>query len=176
MCAQRLALLVLVLGALPTDGATGNSTQNLSATISPVGSIIAPAVATLTSSVTTFQPFTGSVAVSYRARTTPVGGGSMTLSISRDFSPSGGPSAAAGTLTYTCSGATLGTPCTGSQTATTAAQTPVLTLPASACTGGGGVCSSQDPNSVNLQFKLTDDPGYATGTYSATVMFTISAT
>jgi hypothetical protein len=114
--------------------------------------------------------------VSYRARTTPVGGGSITLNVSSDLSPSGGPSAATGALAYTCSGATLGTACSGSQTASTTVQTPVLTLPASACTGGGGACSSQNPNSVNLSFTLTDNPVYAAGAYSAKVTFIISAT
>jgi len=161
---------------IPASGSTGTGTQTLTATINPIGSLTAPASANLTSVGTTFQPFTGSFAVTYKARTTPVGGGSITLNVSSDFSPSGGPSAAGGALAYTCSAATLGTACSGSQTASTTVQTPVLTLPASACTGGGGACSSQNPNSVNLSFTLTDSPAYATGTYSAKVTFTISAT
>jgi hypothetical protein len=161
---------------IPASGSTGSGTQSLSATINAVGSISAPASATLTTGATTFQPFTGSLTLNYKARTTPVGGGSITLNVSSDFTPAGGPSAAAGALAYTCSGATLGTACGGSQTASTTVQTPVLTLPASACTGGGGACSSQNPNSVNLSFTLTDSPVYATGTYSAKVTFTISAT
>lgn len=168
--------MLLTLVMIPASGSTGTGSQSLSATINPVGSITAPASASLTTSPTTFQSFTGNLTVSYRARTTPVGGGSITLNVSSDFSPSGGPSAAAGALAYTCNGATLGTACSGSQTASTTVQTPVLTLPASACTGGGGACSSQDPNSVNLSFTLTDSPVYATGAYSAKVTFTISAT
>ncbi len=161
---------------LPANGSTGTGSQSLTATINPVGSVTAPASASLTTAATTFQPFTGNVTVSYRARTTPAGGGSVTLSVSSDFTPAGGPSAASGALTYTCSGATLGTACSGSQTASTTVQTPVLTLPASACTGGGGACSSQNPDSVGLSFTLTNNPGYATGTYSAKVTFTISST
>ncbi|MGO4882524.1 MAG: hypothetical protein ACLP59_17075 [Bryobacteraceae bacterium] len=172
--APFVCLLTLVM--IPASGSTGTASQSLTATISPVGSVTAPASASLTSGATTFQPFKGGLTVSYQARTTPVGGGSITLNVSSDFSPAGGPSAASGALTYTCSGATLGTACSGSQTASTTVQTPVLTLPASACTGGGGSCSSQNPNSVNLSFTLTDSPAYATGTYSAKVTFTISAT
>ena len=165
----------LTLGTL-TGGSTGTGSQSLSATIHPVGSISVPATATLTTSATKFQPFTGSVTLSYRARTTPGGGGNITLSVTGDFTPPGGPSVAAGALAYTCDGATLGTACSSTQTASTASQTPVVTLPASACTGGGGACSSQNPNSVNLRFILADDPGYTTGAYSAKVTFTVSAT
>ena len=167
---------MLTLAMIPASGATGTGAQSLTATINPLGSLTAPASASLTTIGTTFHPFTGSLTVTYKGRTTPTGGGSLTLSVSSDFSPSGGPSAASGALSYTCSGATLGTACSGSQTASTTVQTPVLTLPASACTGGGGACSSQNPNSVNLSFSLTDSPAYATGTYSAMVTFTISAT
>ncbi|MGD0362184.1 MAG: hypothetical protein ABSC93_15020 [Bryobacteraceae bacterium] len=169
-------LLLFTLALIPASGSTGTGSQSLTATIGPVGSVAAPASASLITDSTTFQPFKGSLTLSYKARTSPVGGGAITLNVSSDFSPSGGPSAAAGTLSYTCGGATLGTACSGSQTASTTVQTPVLTLPASACTGGGGACSGQNPNSVNLSFTLTDSPAYATGSYSAKITFTISAT
>jgi len=168
--------LVLVWVPFPAGGGTGTATQTLSATINPAWTLTSPATASLTHTQNTFQPFQSAVAVNFEVRTSPVGGGKITLQVSSDFSPAGGPSAAGGALTYVCGSANLGTPCSGTQTASTTAQTPVLTLPASACTGGGGTCSSQDPNSVNLTFTLTDDPGYSTGTYSATVTFTISAT
>ena len=167
----------LLVAAAPLSGAsTGTGTQTLTATINPIGSITVPASASFTTSVTTFHPYTSSVAVSYNARTTPTGSGTITLNITSDFTPAGGPSAASGALSYICSGATLGTGCSGAQTASPSLQTPVVAIPASACTGGGGACSSAAPNSVNLVFTLTDDPGYATGSYSAKVTFTISAT
>ena len=169
-------LLWLALGTYPVGGGIGTGSQGLSATVGPVGNISVPVSAVLTTSATTFQPFAGSVTLSYRARTTPAGGGNVTLSVTSDFAPPGGPSVAAGALAYTCGGATLGIACSGAQTASTTFQTPVLALPASSCTGGGGACSSQNPNSVSLDFILTDDPGYATGAYSARVTFTISAT
>jgi len=168
--------LWLTLGVVPVGGSIGTGNQSLSATVYPVGSITVPASAALTTSATRFEPFSGSVVLSYRARTSPGGGGNVTLNVTSDFAPPGGPSVAAGGLVYTCGGATLGTACSGAQTASTTSQTPVLALPAAACTGGGGACSSQNPNSVNLTFILADDPGYATGVYSARVTFTISTT
>jgi len=168
--------LLSVLLTLPAGGGTGSASQTLTAIINPAWNLTSPASATLTHSQNNFQPFQASLSVGYEVRTSPAGSGKITLQITRDFSPAGGPSAAGGALTYTCGAATLGTPCTGTQTASTTTQTPLLTLPASACTGGGGACSSQDPNSANLTFTLTDDPAYASGSYSATVTFIISAT
>lgn len=168
-------LVLLVLTSFPAGSATAVAIQSLNATINPAWALTAPASASLTHSQNTFQPFQATVAVNYRVRTTPTGSGKITLQVTSDFSPSGGPSVSNGVLSYTCGAAGLGSPCSGSQTASTTAQTPVLTLPASACTGGGGACSGQDPNSVNLTFVLVDDPRYSTGTYSANVTFTISA-
>jgi hypothetical protein len=135
-----------------------------------------PTTLTLATGGVQFGSFTGTLAVSYRARTTPTGSGTITAQVSSDFSPTGGPSAAAGALTFTCGSAGLGTPCSGTHTASTTVQTTVVTLPASACTGGGGSCSSTDPATVNVNFSLTNDPHYSTGTYSAHVIFRISAT
>jgi len=167
--------LLLGLGSRPAAGGTATASQTLSATISPVGSLTTPGTATLTNSSNTFQPFTSTVPIRYEIRTTPAGGGAITLQVTSDFTPAGGPSAASGTLTYVCSGANLGTACAGSQTASTTVQTPVLTVPAAACTGGAGVCSGQDPNSMSITFTLADSPAYPTGSYSASVTFTISA-
>lgn len=183
MYRRAVRVAVAVIGGLitqvygsPAEESSGTATQILAATLNPVGSISVAANASLTPGSTAFQPFSGNVAVNYLARTTPTGSGTITLTVSSDFTPSGGPSAANGALKYTCSGATLGAACSGTQTASPSAQSSVLTLPASACTGGGGACSSGSPNTVNLNFTLTDDPGYATGTYSAKVLLTISTT
>ena len=174
---DRLGFAAAVLLLSPGGvSSTASSTQSLAASITPIAKLTVPATATMTSGSTQFRPFQASVSISYRARSTPSGGGSITARVTSDFSPTGGPSAAAGALSYTCSGAMLGAACSGTQAASTTSQTPVLTLPSSACTGGGGACSSADPNSVNLTFTLTDDPGYATGIYSARITFTISAT
>jgi hypothetical protein len=174
--ARLAAALVLVLPVATCPGATGTATQTLNALIYPIAKLSVPASVTLTSGSTQFSPFQASLPITYRARTTPTGGGTMTVQVTSDFTPAGGPSAASGVLTYTCSSANLGTACSGIQTASTTIQTPVLTLPASACTGGGGTCSASDPNSLTLNFTVVDDPSYATGSYSAKVTFTISAT
>ncbi|HVN04043.1 MAG TPA: hypothetical protein VMT86_06465 [Bryobacteraceae bacterium] len=172
---NRTHWLALILSVHPAGSSTGTASQSLAATIRPAGSISAPALAALRTTAANFQPFTGTLSLNYRVRTTPSGGGNVTLRVTSDFTPSGGPSVAAGALSYTCTGATLGVACIGTQPASTAVQTPVVTLPASACAGGSGGCS-QYTNSVILNFSLADDPGYQTGTYSARVMFTISAT
>ena len=167
--------LLLVLTLFPASGATGAVTQVLSATINPAYALSSPASVSLTHSQNNFQPFQATFTINYEVRTSPAGSGKITLQMTSDFSPSGGPTVSGGALTYVCGSASLGTPCSGSQTASTTSQTPVLTVPASACTGGGGACSSGDPNSVTLTFTLIDSPTYSTGTYSANATFTISA-
>ena len=153
-----------------------STTQTLSAQINPIGKLSVTAGLPLSGSGTTFVSYSGTLPVSYRVRTTTAGGGSITVQATSDFSPVGGPSIGSGALTYTCTGASLGTSCAGTQTVTTTAQTPVLTVPGGACTGGGGACSTSDPNSVSLSFVLSNDPQFNTGTFSAALTFTISAT
>jgi hypothetical protein len=57
-----------------------------------------------------------------------------------------------------------------------AAATNVVTIPAGVCTGAGAPCNNASPNTVSVNFTLTDDPKYKTGTYTATLTWTISAT
>jgi hypothetical protein len=136
---------------------------------------------TLTKTGTVFNTFTGSLTFNYRARTTQSSGtGNITVKATSDFSPAGGPSigtppTASDKLTFTCASASLGTPCSGTQTVSLATAATVLTIPATSCTGGGGACSSTDPNTETVNFSLTNDPKYKTGSYSATLTFTISA-
>jgi hypothetical protein len=68
----------------------------------------------------------------------------------------------------------LGTACSGTQTLSTTSTTPVVTFPASACTGAG--CPGTSPQSVQVHFTLVNSTQYKTGTYSAGLTFTISAT
>jgi hypothetical protein len=169
---------ILVLALLPAYGAaaTSTATQTLSAQINAIGKLSVPASATVTSAGTTFTGYSGSLTVSYRARTTAAtGSGSLTVQATADFSPAGGPSVAAGQLTYTCGAATLGTACSGTQTASTTSQTNIATIGSDACTGGGGSCSTANPNTVQTTLALANNPAYKTGTYSATLTFTISA-
>jgi hypothetical protein len=181
--AQALLVFPLILLALAASGtAQSTVTQTLSATIVPLGglfTITSPLPLTKTSS--TFNSFSGTLILSYRARTSQgAGQGSITLKATSDFAPSGGPSIArppnpADQFTYTCSGATLGIACSGVQQVRTTAATPVVMFGCSACTGGGAPCSAVDPNTANVTFFLPDDPAYKTGSYSATLTWTISA-
>jgi len=167
--------VLLTAACIPAGAGTAVARQDLYVTINPAWDLTAPGSLSLAHGQTAFQPFQGTATVRYEARTTQQGGGAITLQMGSDFQPGGGPSVGKGVLTYTCQGATEGTPCSGAQTASTSNQTPVVTLPGSVCTGGGRPCSGQDPDSVSLTFTLIDDPGYATGVYSANVIFIISA-
>jgi len=171
-----IAALMGALAAAPRagDAATVSVSNNLDANIQANGSLSAPLSANLTHTGTVFNSFSGAVSLQYRARTTASGGGSLTLKVIQDFQ-SGGPSASAGDLSYTCSAAGLGTAC-GTTTASTTSATNVVALPVSACTGGGSPCSSTDPNSVVVTFTLADRASVKTGSFTANVQFTISAT
>jgi hypothetical protein len=174
----RFARVAAVLVFAPAFllGVTGTTTQTLSAQINAIGKVSVPSSLTLTTVGTTFVAYSGNLIVSYKARTTTSGsGGSVTMQATADFSPAGGPSITSGQLTYTCSAASLGAACSGTQTASTASPTNVVTLGAGVCTGGGAPCSSGNPNSVQSTFTLSDNPAFKTGTYSATLTFTISA-
>jgi hypothetical protein len=167
---------VLIFAPAFLLGVTGSTTQTLSASINAIGKVSVPASLTVISAGTTFVAYSGNLSISYRARTTSgTGSGSLLLQATADFSPAGGPSIATGQLTYTCSAATLGSACSGTQTVSTSSQTNVVTMGASLCTGGGGSCSASNPNSVQSTFTLSNNPAYKTGTYSATLTFTISA-
>jgi hypothetical protein len=166
--------LLLVLVAPGSGiGDVQTTTQTISANISPYGKLSLPASVSLRSGDTRFgSNFAGALTVSYWARTSDAGGGSVTLQANSDFSPSGGPPI--GGVSYLCSGATLGTACSGSQTLATTTQTGAVSLPSGACTGGGGTCTTQDPNTVLLTFSALNKPQYKTGNYSALITFTIS--
>jgi hypothetical protein len=173
--AWRSAVLALFVPGF-LAGATGSATQTLSAQINAIGKLSVPASFSVTNPGTTFAAYTGALAVSYRIRSTAsTGGGLLTVKATTDFSPAGGPSIAAGVVTYTCGSATLGAACSGTQTLSTTAQTSVVTAGAGVCTGGGGSCSTTNPNTVQTNFTLANSPTFMTGTYSATLTFTISA-
>jgi hypothetical protein len=117
--------------------------------------------------------YTGQTSFIYKIRTSASGGtGSITLRVTSDFN-SGGPSVtspptAGDALAYTCSVTTPGTGCSGSLTALATAATSVATF-------GSNAKSAKAGNSGSASWTLTNDPLYSTGTYTATVTFTISA-
>src|SRR5258708_7520320 len=110
------------------------TTQTINAQINPIGKVSVPGSLNLTSTGALFTPYTGSLTVSYRMRSTASGTGSITVQAGSDFTPAGGPSIAGGVLSYTCGGASLGAGCSGSSTVKTVSQTGVVTVSRASCT------------------------------------------
>jgi hypothetical protein len=184
---MKKSLVLIVAGLLLTASSghaqlgstTGTTTVNVT-----VGAEAALSITTgttnLTSTGTNFSNYTGTTNLTYFVRTTATGGsGSITLRVTTDFNcAAGGPCVATppttgDALSYTCSVSNPGnngtaTGCTGAQTASTTAQTSVSTFGADARSLIGG-------NSASVSWTLTNDPKYKTGSYAATVTFTISA-
>jgi len=127
---SKTAILVLLASPLGIYGATATLTNTLNANVGALGALAAPSTAALTNTGTIFNAYTGMVALQYRARTSAAGGGALTMKVTQDFQ-TGGPSVAAGDLTYQCGSASLGTACAAT-TASTSTATQVVTLPPSA--------------------------------------------
>jgi hypothetical protein len=182
--APLVAVVALLVAPVCSQAQTPLGTQTLYLTLqNAVNLTVSPTTVSLTHTGTTFSNYTSasSITVSYWIRTTPSTGSGNVQVQAAEFTPTGagGPviGSSGGPLTYTCSGATLGTNCSGNQTLSITTQTPVVTsIPAGACTGGGGNCSSAIPNTVSTSFTLTNNPAYKTGSYSSVLTFTISAT
>lgn len=180
------AVVLVTLGVLLTAPAAhaqlGTSTGTTTITVAvsaEAGLTVTNGTTTLASTGTNFSSYTGTTNLTYFIRTTQSGGtGSVLLQATGDFSPAGGPSiatppTAGDALKYTCAISAPGnggtaTPCSGSVTSSTAAQTSVATF-------GTDAHSSSTGNSASVVWTLTNDPKYKTGSYSATVTFTISA-
>jgi len=182
---RRLLITILLAGAVAalaqpqaraqSFGPSGTTT--LSVVVGPEAAIqINTSTSSLTASGSTFtNDFTGTTAFTYKVRTTKTGGtGNIGVQVTSDFSPGSGPSVASppstgDTLSYTCTVTSPGTGCTGSQNASTTASTSVATF-------GADAHSAKAGNTGSVSWDLTNDPKYGTGTYTATVTFTISAT
>src|ERR1035441_7577730 len=131
--APVLAMLVLGIPGR-AQGATG--TTNVAVTVAVEASLTVTGTSTLTESVVgAFAGnFTGTTALTYKVRTSKAGGsGTITAKVTTEFSPAGGPNVGTSgtsgdTLAYTCTVAASGTGCTGSQTASLAASTPLATF------------------------------------------------
>jgi len=168
---------VCVLLALAGLAQAQTGTTTLSVVVGPEAALtVNTSTTNLSTASTTFgNPFTGTTNLTYQIRTTKTSGtGSVTLKVTADFGGAGGPSVAVppstgDALSYTCTVSAPGTACTGTQTASTTAATPLGTW-------GAGASSTKAGNSASVAWSLTDDPVYAQGTYTATATFTISAT
>jgi hypothetical protein len=168
------AALLTAPASFAQFAATGTTT--ISVTVSAEASLqVTTSTTTLAAIGTIFNPYTGTTNLLYKIRTTQATGtGSITLKVTSDFSPANGPSVAtpptAGdALAYTCTVAAPGTGCSGSITSSTSASTSVATF-------GAGASSANAGTAASTAWSLTNDPLYKTGSYSATVTYTISAT
>lgn len=179
---QTLLLLLALTGGIalavvpPAAGEIATLTQTIRLTLSPATKVSAPSSLSLTAPGGAFSNYSGTLLMSYKSRTLPGGAGAtITMKASSEFTPTGGPTVSSGALTYTCSGTTLGSGCSGSQTVSTTAQTPVVIVPAASCTGGGTPCSAVNPNGVSMNMRLTNSPAYRTGSFSTVLTFTVSS-
>ena len=160
-----------LLGTQAFAQLTGTTTLTL--TVGPFASITINTASTPLASAST-APYTGTTSFTYFIRTSQTtGSGAIVLKITTDFSPTQGPSvatppSAGDALTYTCT-ATVGTICSGTQTASTTATSNVVAFGADAHSVVAG-------STGTVIWALTNDPIYKSGTYTATATFTISAT
>jgi hypothetical protein len=149
-------------------------TSTVSVTVGPeAGLTINTANATLTSVGTNFADYTGNTSFTYFVRTSATSGtGAITVKVSSDFGPAGGPSVvtpltSGDALSYVATATSPASAATGAQTAATTAT--------SVATFGAGAHSAKAGNGGSTAWTLTNDPAYATGSYSATLTWTISA-
>jgi hypothetical protein len=168
-----LAVSLAAVSAQAQFNTTG--TTSVSVVVGAEASIqVNTATTTLANVGTIFANYTGTTSLTFKMRSTKVGGtGAITLQVTSDFSPASGPSVAtpptAGdVLSYTCTVAS-GTACVGSTNSSTGSATGVATF-------GTDFHSASAGNAGSVAWILTDDPTYKTGTYAATVTFTVSAT
>ncbi|MBA3973035.1 MAG: hypothetical protein C0504_02315 [Candidatus Solibacter sp.] len=149
-------------------------TTNITVSVGPEAALSVNSATPLTTGTTLFDDYAGTTTFSYKVRTTRVGGsGSIAAQVLTDFSPGNGPSVqnpptAGNTLSYGCTVAGPGSPCSGSIAAQYQVDTNVATF-------GANARSARAGDSGSLAWVLTNDPRYETGNYTAVVRFTISA-
>ena len=170
----RYAVFTGFLMMLVTPVAWGQTTTVQVAVGAEASISITTTTTTMAAVGAVFNNYTGTTNFTYKIRTTQTSGsGTITLKVTTDFSPANGPSVAkppstGDALQYACTVASPGTACTGSLTSSTTASTSVATFGADAHSAVGG-------NAGSVAWTLTNDPVYKTGSYGATVTFTIAA-
>jgi len=167
---MRLSALCALLWGLASGGwaVTQTGTTTVTATVSADASITVSSPTNLIQGVGAFANFTGSTTVTFSIRTTKVGGSGSIVLQAAEFAPAGGPTVAAGNLTYTCSGSpSVGSPCSGTITASTSSTTSVV--------GSIGADAKANGTGVTVNWTLANSPLFSTGTYNSTVTFTVSS-
>ncbi len=166
-------LILLAPAAQAQFAATGTTT--VSVTVAAEAAIRIDTPNTVLTNAAPFSNYTGTTNYTYKIRTGAVAGsGSVTLQVTSDFAPGlvgpsvASPLTAGDVLAYTCTVAAPGTACAGPINSSTAAATSVATFGANARSAVAG-------NAGSVDWTLTNDPLYQTGSYSATVTFSISA-
>ena len=175
-----LALLLAASSALAQLGTTA-PTATVTVNVGTEAALtIQTAALTLNQNGSNFADYTGTTNFTYFIRTAKTGGvGSIVLEVTGDFSAGGGsspsvksPPTSTDFLYYSCTvpSPTSGTAtaCTGPVNSSTTASTSVATFGTDARSPKAGVSSS-------VLWGLSNDPLYQTGSYTATVTYTISA-
>ena len=175
-----LALLLAASSALAQLGTTAPTATVTVNVATEAALTIQTAALTLNQTGSNFADYTGTTLFTYFIRTAKSGGtGSIVLEVTSDFSAGGGsspsvasPPTSSDHLYYSCTvpNPTSGTatPCTGPVNSSTSTSTNVATFGADARSPKAGVSSS-------VLWGLSNDPLYQTGSYTATVTYTISA-
>lgn len=157
-----------LLAAAPAIAVTRTGNTTVTATVAVEASITVSSPTTLTQGGGAFAPFTGSTTLTFSIRTAKVGGSGSIVLQAAEFTPTGGPTIAAGDLTYTCGGTpSVGTPCSGTQTVSLAVTTPVI--------GSIGADQRAQNTTALVNWTLANSPLFSTGSYSAAVTFTVSS-
>ena len=168
--------LLAMAGLAQAPSGTGTTTLSVAVGAEAALTVNTSSTSLTTASTTFGNPYTGTTSLTYFMRTgKSTGTGTLTLRVTADFSPAGGPLVATppstgDALTYSPTVSSPGTAATGPITATTTTQTAVGSW-------GAAASSTKAGNTASVAWSLTDDPVYNAGsTYTATTTFTISAT
>jgi hypothetical protein len=164
---QIVLALAAALALTPAAFCNDTGTSSLGVTIGAEASFSAAfSATTLNHTGTKFASFSGTTNFSYKVRTGQSGGsGAITVEVT-DFA-TGGPAVA--DLSYTCSGASSGSPCSSSTAASSSSTTTVATF-------GEDAHSADAGDAGSVTWTLVDRTDTKTGVYSSTATFTISAT
>lgn len=170
--------LAMVSSAFAVVGSTATTqTSSVSVNVAAEAAISVPSDVTLTSLGTNFADYTGTTNFNYFIRTGATNGtGAITMYVSTDFAPAGGPSVAnpptsGDTLKYTPTVSSPGVAASGPLTAAVGAGNAT-----NVGTFGIDAHSTKAGNAASVAWVLSNDPLYKTGSYTAVITWTISAT